>query len=176
MNRLHFIIKLGNFSAHTSKQVTYKEAVLALVNLFEFILTGQRPLIFYTNGYDTWFWDDTNYAPRKVYSVFAKRDMERIVNRRGQKKQFRKLNINEEITNRAYQKVAVQRACEEYGKNKRKVLWVMATGSGKTSTTAIISAGCPSVRFSSRYTSRPFWTLSKVSTPMPCRWRRNANP
>ena len=97
-------------------------------------MTGQRPLIFYTNGYDTWFWDDTNYAPRKVYSVFAKRDMEHIVNRRGQKKPFRKLNINEEITNRAYQKIAVQRACEEYGKNKRKVLWVMATGSGKTRT------------------------------------------
>ena len=97
-------------------------------------MTGQRPLIFYTNGYDTWFWDDTNYAPRKVYSVFAKRDMERIVNRRGQKKPFRKLNINEEITNRAYQKIAVQRACEEYGKKKRKVLWVMATGSGKTRT------------------------------------------
>ena len=97
-------------------------------------MTGQRPLIFYTNGYDTWFWDDMNYAPRKVYSVFAKRDMERIVNRRGQKKPFRKLNINEEITNRPYQKIAIQRACEEYGKNKRKVLWVMATGSGKTRT------------------------------------------
>jgi len=96
--------------------------------------TGARPLIFYTNGYDTWFWDDTNYAPRKVYSVFSKRDMERIVNRRNQKKPFRKLNINEEITNRYYQKEAIQRTCEEYGKNKRKALWVMATGSGKTRT------------------------------------------
>ncbi len=97
-------------------------------------MTGVRPLICYTNGYDTWFWDDTNYAPRKVYSVFSKRDMERIMNRRNQKKPFRKLNINEEITNRYYQKEAIQRACEEYGKNKRKALWVMATGSGKTRT------------------------------------------
>lgn len=97
-------------------------------------MTGQRPLIFYTNGYDTWFWDDMNYAPRKVYSVFSKRDMERIVNRRSQKRPFRKLSINEEIAGRAYQKIAVGRACEEYGKNKRKVLWVMATGSGKTRT------------------------------------------
>ena len=38
MNSLRFIIKLGNFSAHTSKKVTYREAVLALQNLFEFIL------------------------------------------------------------------------------------------------------------------------------------------
>ncbi len=97
-------------------------------------MTGQRPLIFYTNGYDTWFWDDTNYAPRKVYSVFSKRDMERIVNRRDQKKPFRQLSINPEITDRPYQKIAIQRACEEYGKNKRKVLWVMATGTGKTRT------------------------------------------
>lgn len=97
-------------------------------------MTGVRPLIFYTNGYDTWFWDDMNYVPRKVYSVFSKRDMERIVNRRGQKKPFRKLNINDEITNRPYQKIAIQRACEEYGRKKRKVLWVMATGSGKTRT------------------------------------------
>lgn len=97
-------------------------------------MTGQRPLIFYTNGYTTWFWDDTNYAPRKVYSVFAKRDMERIMNRRNQKKPFRQLAINDDITNRPYQKIAIQRACNEYGNNKRKVLWVMATGSGKTRT------------------------------------------
>ena len=27
---------------------------------------GQRPLIFYSNGYDHWFWDDANYPPRAV--------------------------------------------------------------------------------------------------------------
>ena len=24
---------------------------------------GQRPLIFYSNGYDHWLWDDVNYPP-----------------------------------------------------------------------------------------------------------------
>ena len=38
LNHLRYIIKLGNFAAHTSKQVTYREAVLALANLFDFIL------------------------------------------------------------------------------------------------------------------------------------------
>ena len=38
LDRLKFIIKLGNFSAHTSTKVTYKEAVLSLANLFDFIL------------------------------------------------------------------------------------------------------------------------------------------
>ncbi len=27
---------------------------------------GQRPLIFYSNGYEHWLWDDTNYPPRAV--------------------------------------------------------------------------------------------------------------
>ena len=45
-------------------------------------MTGQRPLIFYTNGYDTYFWDDLAYPPRQVYSVFARGDLVRIINRR----------------------------------------------------------------------------------------------
>ena len=38
LDRLKFIIKLGNFSAHTSTKVTYKEAVLSLANLFDFVV------------------------------------------------------------------------------------------------------------------------------------------
>lgn len=26
---------------------------------------GQRPVIFYTNGYATWLWDDVSYPPRR---------------------------------------------------------------------------------------------------------------
>ena len=26
---------------------------------------GQRPVIFYTNGYEHWLWDDTRYPPRR---------------------------------------------------------------------------------------------------------------
>jgi type I restriction enzyme R subunit len=40
----------------------------------------QRPFIFFTNGYDTWFWDDANYPERKVYSVFSKEDLQRLMN------------------------------------------------------------------------------------------------
>ena len=38
LDRLKYIIKLGNFSAHTSTQVSYREATLALANLFDFVL------------------------------------------------------------------------------------------------------------------------------------------
>ena len=97
-------------------------------------MTGQRPLIFYTNGYTTWLWDDTNYPERKVYSVFSKQDLQRIVDRRKLAKEFGQLNINPDITDRDYQKIAIQRVCGEFSKKRRKALLVMATGTGKTRT------------------------------------------
>ena len=95
-------------------------------------MTGFRPLIFYTNGYTTWLWDDLNYSERKVYSVFSRQDMQRIIDRREIQKDFRQLNINPEITDRPYQKMAIQSVCSDFSKKKRKALLVMATGTGKT--------------------------------------------
>lgn len=97
-------------------------------------MTGQRPLIFYTNGYTTWFWDDTNYPERKVYSVFNKQDLQRIIDRRSLAREFYHLDINPSITDRDYQKMAIQRVCEELTHKRRKALLVMATGTGKTRT------------------------------------------
>ena len=97
-------------------------------------MTGQMPFIFYTNGYTTWLWDYGNYAARKVYSVFSKQDLQRLMDRRTLRKPFHQLNINPAITNRYYQKIAIQRICEDYSSKKRKALLVMATGTGKTRT------------------------------------------
>lgn len=97
-------------------------------------MTGQMPFIFYTNGYTTWLWDYGNYAARKVYSVFSKKDLQRLLERRSLLKPFHQLNINPSITNRYYQKIAIQRICEDYASKKRKALLVMATGTGKTRT------------------------------------------
>jgi type I restriction enzyme R subunit len=94
----------------------------------------QRPFIFFTNGYDTWFWDDGNYPERKVYSVFSKEDLQRLMNRRSQRISFDSIQINPEITDRHYQKTAIQRICEEFSNSRRKALLVMATGTGKTRT------------------------------------------
>jgi type I restriction enzyme R subunit len=100
-------------------------------------MTGQRPLIFYTNGYETWFWDDLNYPERPVYSVFSKEDLQRIINRRESKRPFDdRLEIKDEITDRPYQKIAIQRVCKDFSDSRRKALLVMATGTGKTRTVA----------------------------------------
>src|SRR5262249_10345879 len=34
---------------------------------------GQRPIIFYSNGYDHWIWDDTRHPPRPIQG-FLKKD------------------------------------------------------------------------------------------------------
>jgi type I restriction enzyme R subunit len=34
---------------------------------------GQRPIIFYSNGYEHWIWDDANYPPRAVQGFYKRR-------------------------------------------------------------------------------------------------------
>src|SRR5207244_3755859 len=33
---------------------------------------GQRPIIFYSNGYKHWLWDDLMYPPRSVAGIYTK--------------------------------------------------------------------------------------------------------
>ena len=37
---------------------------------------GQRPVIFYTNGYETWLWDDQRYPPRLVQGFYKKSELD----------------------------------------------------------------------------------------------------
>ena len=95
----------------------------------------QRPVIFYTNGFETYIWDDyNNYSPRRVYGFFTKDELQLIVDRRFEKKPFTNVKINDDISNRYYQKEAILSVCDALSKNQRKMLLVMATGSGKTRT------------------------------------------
>jgi type I restriction enzyme R subunit len=43
---------------------------------------GQRPLIYTTNGYEHWFWDDTTYPPRPVQGFHKKDELQLLVQRR----------------------------------------------------------------------------------------------
>ncbi|HRG00817.1 MAG TPA: DEAD/DEAH box helicase family protein [Bacteroidia bacterium] len=106
---------------------------------------GQRPVIFYTNGYETKLWDDTFYStPRRVYGYYTKEELQWLIQKRATIKDIRKATINTEIAGRPYQLEAIQRVAESFvtdGQsgicgNKRRALLVMATGSGKTRTAA----------------------------------------
>lgn len=96
---------------------------------------GQRPIIFMTNGYETRIWSDKYYPERQVSGIYSKRDLEKLFNIMCDRSQLKAVKINDDISNRYYQKEAIQAVCDAFGeRNRRKALLVMATGSGKTRT------------------------------------------
>ena len=97
---------------------------------------GRRPVIFYTNGYETWLWDDGNkYPPRPVQGFYTKDELRSLITRRASRQALSSTPINEEIVERYYQSRAIRRIGERFDReNQRQALLVMATGSGKTRT------------------------------------------
>ncbi len=57
-----------------------------------------------------------------------------MIDRRNNKKSLNKIVVKDEISNRYYQKEAIQNVCEALEKRQRKMLLVCATGTGKTRT------------------------------------------
>lgn len=101
---------------------------------------GQRPVIFYTNGYEHWLWDDVNYPPRAVQGFFKKAELELLIQRRTTRKPLAEAEINKAIVERYYQHRAIRRIGEAFERNcDRKTLIVMATGAGKTRTVIALS-------------------------------------
>ena len=43
---------------------------------------GRRPVVFYTNGYQTYLWDDLNYPPRQVQGFYTKEELRLLIQRR----------------------------------------------------------------------------------------------
>lgn len=101
-------------------------------------MQGFRPIMFYTNGFETRIWDDRSPSsvPRTVSGVFPLIDLERLRALKYNLKPIDSISINQEITDRHYQIRAVSKCCESYGAGRRKCLLVMATGTGKTRTAA----------------------------------------
>lgn len=103
--------------------------------------TGFRPLIFYTNGFETYFWDDVNYAPSRIYGMFSKDDVETRLFQRQNRKPLENVEVDTSITNRDYQLSAIRKTYEAFSVGQRKALIVMATGTGKTRTAMSIIKG-----------------------------------
>ena len=100
---------------------------------------GQRPVIFYTNGFDTWLWDDAaGYPPRLVQGFYQQADLEWLIQRRHNRLPLGNQPVNKSITDRYYQEEAIRRATEHWQARHRRVLLEMATGSGKTRTASAL--------------------------------------
>ena len=96
---------------------------------------NQRPIIFYTNGYEHWLWDDQGYPPRAVQGFFKKAELALMIQRRTSRKSLAAGEINPSIVERYYQTRAIRRIGEAFERDReRKALLEMATGAGKTRT------------------------------------------
>lgn len=102
-------------------------------------ITGRRPIMFMTNGFETHIWDDKSSPERQVSGLFSKSDLEKLINRRTQRKKLAEVKIQDNITDRYYQKEAIRAVCDNIATGHRKSLLVMATGTGKTRTASSLT-------------------------------------
>lgn len=95
----------------------------------------RRPVIYYTNGYEHWFWDDSQSAPRRVEGFHKKDELELLMQRRTSRTSLAHATINAAIAGRSYQQQAIRSVTEAMETHhQRRSLVVMATGAGKTRT------------------------------------------
>lgn len=102
------------------------------------------PFIFLTNGELIYFWDYQNDDARIVNSFFSRRDMERLVHMRAERKPLATIPIpdiylrqGETRTLRPYQKEAMQALDRTVELGKRRFLIELPTGCGKTDLIAL---------------------------------------
>ncbi len=96
---------------------------------------AQRPVVFYSNGFETWLWDDAFYPPRPVQGFPTRAELELMIQRRATRRDLTRMRVDEGIAGRYYQTRAITRVAESFERDaQRKALLVMATGAGKTRT------------------------------------------
>jgi type I restriction enzyme R subunit len=101
---------------------------------------GQRPVIFYSNGYEHWIWDDTFYPPRAIQGFYTLDELELVIQRRTTKASLADTEIDSSIVARYYQTRCIRRIGETFERDHaRKALVVMATGAGKTRTVVALA-------------------------------------
>ena len=111
-----------------------KQQALLYANCLE-QMSSQRPIIFYTNGFETFIWDDKFYHEREISGFYTKDELQLLINRRESRKDLRNFKVDLNIAGRAYQIEAIKRVAENLGEThsgnyvgtKRKSLLVMAS-------------------------------------------------
>lgn len=94
---------------------------------------GQRPIIFFTNGYDIFIWNDHEDEPVRRLHGFPSRDtLQFMVTQRATKHSASEIKPNPDIAGRMYQLETIKRITEKFSRKRRRALIVLATGTGKT--------------------------------------------
>ncbi|MDZ7762395.1 MAG: hypothetical protein U5L00_19370 [Desulfovermiculus sp.] len=84
---------------------------------------SRRPLIFYTNGYRTWMWDDMAYPPRQVAGFYKKDELARLLLRREQRKPLDVAQVKDAIAGRYYQKRAIGSIARQFTRPGARPCW-----------------------------------------------------
>ena len=94
----------------------------------------ERPVIFYSNGYETFIWDDKHYNTyRAVYGFYSQDSLEYLIYQRQYRvKALEQNNPDLAIADRPYQIEAIKTVAAHFQKQRRKALVIQATGTGKT--------------------------------------------
>lgn len=111
---------------------------------------GRRPVMYYSNGYEIFLWDDQFYKQsRPVHGFYTKAELQTGMFRRTHRKDIRTAPIDTEISGRFYQMRAIKSIAEHFAGNdktdgkligtNRGALLVLATGTGKTRTAVAFS-------------------------------------
>ena len=111
---------------------------------------GQRPVMYYSNGYEIFLWDDQFYKQaRPVHGFYTKAELQTIMFRRTHRKDIRTAPIDTEIAGRFYQMRSIKSITEHFAGNDKRsgkligtnrgALLVLATGTGKTRTAIAFS-------------------------------------
>lgn len=111
---------------------------------------GRRPVMYYSNGYEIFLWDDQFYKQaRRVHGFYTKAELQTLMFRRTHRKDIRNAPIDIDIAGRTYQMRSMKSIAEhfagtdkKYGKligTHRGALLVLATGTGKTRTSIAFS-------------------------------------
>ncbi len=96
---------------------------------------GQKPVVYITNGYEISFYD-WEYPVRTVQGFHTQDQLQLLIQRRKSKTNLNNATINEEISGRYYQIEAIKAVAQRLEQKHRGALLVMATGTGKTRTSA----------------------------------------
>ena len=90
-----------------------------------------RPVIYYSNGFNTFIQDGLGYPDREVFSFHTQEDLQLLIQKRT-RQNITDQRVNTDIAGRDYQIGAIHAICHHLNTKHRRGLLVMATGTGKT--------------------------------------------
>lgn len=125
----------------TSKSVQDgREQARAYADALE-VMGFKRPVIFYSNGYETFIWDDARYNSfRQIYGFYSRQSLANLrFKHEYAERDIERNNPNLEIAGRPYQIEAIKTIARKFQNQGRKALIIQATGTGKTRVSIALS-------------------------------------